>query len=929
MNIKTKIILYSIIFLFSLGLVNHAHGATNVYYSVGQNTGDLSSGTGGAVCSGGGACTVNIVAGTATVNYAQTGNIGVGDYIEYGTSPYQKAYITAKDDSGQKNWSVVTATGAVPTDTGGAVTLQDIKHTFTSLNGAIAGASGATKLGTGDLTSGAAGYILNIPCYMDSGTADSSTVSIAGYTTSATQYINIYTPSNTANYPAEANNSQRAVGKWDSSKYNLLNTGNYGAITISSMVTPYVRITGLQIYSSSATANTAAITYPYDATNTGEFQFSQNIIVGANTSGTYSAGIVINTAKAGFVIKIWDNLIYNIGAGEGIEVGYFAAYSFLVYNNTVTGCAVGIDPGYISGTTRLKNNIVSATTADYSVGHVSGTTDYANNLSHDNTSPNSGATDCGGHSCRSQTVAFADSTNKDYHLLPTDTIARGSGTNLSADASLPFTVDIDGQTRNRWDIGADEGATAIYYSVGQNTTDHKTLGAGGSAPTLTVSGYTATFDVGQTAPNMGVGDKITYGANICYISSKTSSTVWNCTNATGGTAPAGVGVGVTSVAHAFASLKASVDGSSSGAKTLLGTGDLFTNNYILNIPCYVDTIGVGDTSPSITPGGWTTAASNYFRLYTPTNTSTEANASQRHKGIAGTGFFFRPSNTAPASYYGAIVTIVDYGRVDGLEIDGSNVTNGKSVYGLQTIYGIGGASAPTGEVQISNNLIHDIRNSTIDDSGQRYAVGIWPQYQTTKIFNNIVYNIQNISANSTSQAVGINGPTGTGAKYNAYIYNNTVYGISNTGNANGTNSIGIQPNTRVIVTNNIVGSVTGSATPKDYYGTASYSSYNISDDNTATGTGSKASQNLSSTFVSISGNNFHLNPSDTVARNAGVVLSADPYFAFSTDIDGDSRPAETGNWDIGAEEIHSAGTGKPDAVNFGNKVNFGRNVNIK
>lgn len=44
-------------------------------------------------------------------------------------------------------------------------------------------------------------------------------------------------------------------------------------------------------------------------------------------------------------------------------------------------------------------------------------------------------------------------------------------------------------------------ATPVYYSVGQNTNDHKT-----GTPTVTVSGTTATFSVAQTATNMGVGD---------------------------------------------------------------------------------------------------------------------------------------------------------------------------------------------------------------------------------------------------------------------------------------------------------------------------------------------------------------------------------------------------------------------------------------
>ena len=43
-----------------------------------------------------------------------------------------------------------------------------------------------------------------------------------------------------------------------------------------------------------------------------------------------------------------------------------------------------------------------------------------------------------------------------YHLDSTDTGAIGNGTDLSADAVFAFDDDIDGETRNDWDIGADE-----------------------------------------------------------------------------------------------------------------------------------------------------------------------------------------------------------------------------------------------------------------------------------------------------------------------------------------------------------------------------------------------------------------------------------------------------------------------------------------
>ena len=53
----------------------------------------------------------------------------------------------------------------------------------------------------------------------------------------------------------------------------------------------------------------------------------------------------------------------------------------------------------------------------------------------------------------------------DFHLSPTDTIARGAGINLSADSNLAFSNDIDGLWRGSiWDIGADQ-AVPDYKTV--------------------------------------------------------------------------------------------------------------------------------------------------------------------------------------------------------------------------------------------------------------------------------------------------------------------------------------------------------------------------------------------------------------------------------------------------------------------------------
>jgi hypothetical protein len=163
----------------------------------------------------------------------------------------------------------------------------------------------------------------------------------------------------------------------------------------------------------------------------------------------------------------------------------------------------------------------------------------------------------------------------------------------------------------------------IYYSVGQNTSDHKT-----GTPTLTISGGVGTFSAAQTAVNLGVGDKVDYGAGlIAYISGKSSTTVWTLITATG-TAPEDVSdASVNSISHAFASVSDALANASS--TSYLNTDDLLGGKYILNIPCYYDS--APDTS-YVSVSGWVTGPENYLKIYAPNNVGSEVNQSQRHSG---------------------------------------------------------------------------------------------------------------------------------------------------------------------------------------------------------------------------------------------------------------------------------------------------------
>ena len=184
----------------------------------------------------------------------------------------------------------------------------------------------------------------------------------------------------------------------------------------------------------------------------------------------------------------------------------------------------------------------------------------------------------------------------------------------------------------------------------------------------------------------------------------------------------------------------------------LNTTDLAANSFQLNWACYND----GADTSLTTVDGWTTGASAYIRVYTPTDPS-EVGASQRHTGVAGTGYVIAPSS-ATSEYHNIIYIKDEYFRFEGIEIDGSSLTNSLGVRGVFVQNGL----TNIGDIRVDSCIIHDLETNSGGHTWEG-SCGImdlqndddWGPPMT--ITNNVIYNIANniASGHTAGMIVGL------------------------------------------------------------------------------------------------------------------------------------------------------------------------------
>lgn len=265
---------------------------------------------------------------------------------------------------------------------------------------------------------------------------DTTAVTISGWTTDATHYIEVRTDS-----------VNRALLPYVSGRYRIV-VGNASAIEVG---VPYVKIKGIR---------TEANWYTFDS-----FSAATGVVI----ENCVGKGAAIRVRGTDF--RFVNTVVY------GTTRGFHMRSAGKLYNCTAYSCSTEgfFKDGYVA--VQLVNCVAQNCTDGYSYTEDAWSASSTNNCS-DITSDAPGTNPVTG------TVKFIDAANGDFTLSPYDTVAQFAGANLYADATYPVTTDIAGNSRGgasaSFDIGASHATTSIRRIM-ESGGDYTSLAAWESA----------------------------------------------------------------------------------------------------------------------------------------------------------------------------------------------------------------------------------------------------------------------------------------------------------------------------------------------------------------------------------------------------------------------------------------------------------------
>lgn len=604
-------------------------------------------------------------------------------------------------------------------------------------------------------------------------------------------------------------------------------------------------------------------------TQDGQGTVNNNIIhsIPGSTFVSSRVGIGIDLSGTRTDVEVVNNTVYNIGGNQGttsgtdnsggIGVTENQAAGHYLANNTVYRVLMDASDTYfgigvnvpIAGALVYNNLSIGSESEDYN----STATTFTTNASSDTTG-NSGLQSL------IDTNQFVSTASgfEDLHLK-SGADAIDAGTDL-ATTPTGVNIDIDGNDREGMVGNTDIGAHQYYADYDKVVT---TIGQGTSHDeNVTITSVTGTgpYLITLSAVSGAVrGDAFYDEVGNAYriIEVDDDGDVFSVVDSTGSGVPDDVTGGTPTVERYYNGSTPLTDWESE-----LDDTDLYSSGDDAVGECYNDTTF---TNALQINGGASIGLSSI--------TLTVAE-DERHNGVANAGVKLTNSS---ANYAIDIATTVEPVNIEWVEI-----YDFAAPFSFHGILVTGNA-----DVFIKNVIVRDCNTGSATD-----VIGIAGRSASgpnLTVMNSFVYNI-------------INGSRGYGIhlRWSGQSYNNTIYNCQQDG---------VQASGSGKTATNTIAMVSGGS---DFGTGLTVQSYNISSDNTDSGTGSIGPDDgvgaASTQFVSTVGGMEDLRlKSGADAIDAGTDLGTTPT-SVNIDIAGRDRDAEGDTWDIGAHEFVATGT---------------------
>lgn len=291
-------------------------------------------------------------------------------------------------------------------------------------------------------------------------TADTTACTITGWTTSATDYIEIigdYVPP--------------ASGNWYLTTQYRLEVSNATTIDIQE---EYVRIHNIQIQITVTTTG-RGINVSSVVAGGSDVRIYNCIIKGVCSGTGLVRGLQCNDADL-TNFRIWNCVVYDMVSGTDVDFyGIYAGFGVTVdiANCLIHNCRYGIIRS--NGTVNVYNTIVFDNFDDFN-----GTFNTITYCASDDNDVTGGGTNidetAGG---KTWSDAFVDYTTDDFRLKAGSLMIDAGTADPLGLAGLGYALtDIEGDTRSTWDIGADEYVAALFagtYPIEEGTPAYQTL----------------------------------------------------------------------------------------------------------------------------------------------------------------------------------------------------------------------------------------------------------------------------------------------------------------------------------------------------------------------------------------------------------------------------------------------------------------------